>query len=105
MEENNVRLAITPFEKNIEVWKQLWRVIEKADILFQIVDARNPFFFYSDDLEKYIREVDSKKQFLLLINKSDYLAEELRQHWNLYFKEKKINHIFFSALIEQEKID
>jgi large subunit GTPase 1 len=33
MGENNVKMAITPFEKNIEVWKQLWRVIEKSDIL------------------------------------------------------------------------
>ena len=34
IEESNVKLAITPFEKNIEVWKQLWRVIEKCDLLF-----------------------------------------------------------------------
>lgn len=54
IEENHVKLAITPFEKNLEVWKQLWRVIEKADLLLQIVDARNPYFFYSEDLEKYI---------------------------------------------------
>jgi large subunit GTPase 1 len=54
MEENNVTLAITPFEKNIEMWKQLWRVIEKSDLLLQIVDARNPYFFYCPDLEKYI---------------------------------------------------
>jgi large subunit GTPase 1 len=33
IEENHVKLAITPFEKNIEVWKQLWRVIEKSDLL------------------------------------------------------------------------
>ena len=33
VEENNVNLAITPFEKNVEVWKQLWRVIEKSDVL------------------------------------------------------------------------
>jgi len=33
IEENNVTLAITPFEKNIEVWKQLWRVIERAHVL------------------------------------------------------------------------
>jgi len=69
------------------------------------VDARNPFFFYSEDLEKYIKEVDSKKQFLLLINKADYLTVELREHWSKYFKEKNVNHIFFSALWEQSKID
>ncbi len=49
-EQNAVNLAITPFEKNIEVWKQLWRVIEKSDVLMQIVDARNPDFFYASDL-------------------------------------------------------
>lgn len=58
IEEGNVTLAITPFEKNIEVWRQLWRVIEKSDLLLQIVDARNPYFFYSEDLEKYIQEVN-----------------------------------------------
>lgn len=101
-------LAITPFEKNIEVWRQLWRVIEKAHVLLQIVDARNPYFYYSQDLEKYIKEVDKNrgnKQFLLLINKADYLTEELREHWSKYFRENNVNHVFFSALIEQEKID
>ena len=99
-EENNVKLAITPFEKNLEVWKQLWRVVEKSELLFQIVDARNPYFFYSADLEKYIKDIGNKKEFLLLINKADYLSEELRGHWSTYLKEKGINHIFFSALIE-----
>lgn len=69
------------------------------------MDARNPYFFYSADLEKYIQEVGGNKQFMLLINKSDYLSEELRQHWSDYFKEKKVNHIFFSALLEQEVLD
>lgn len=97
MEENNVQLAITPFEKNIEIWRQLWRVIEKSDLLLQIVDARNPFFFYCPDLEKYIKEVGQGKQFILLINKADYLSEELLKHWNQYFNEQGIKHVFFSA--------
>ena len=100
-----MKLAITPFEKNIEVWRQLWRVIEKSDILLQIVDARNPYFFYSEDLEKYITEVGDKKEFILCINKADYLSEELIKHWNDYFKEKGVKHFFFSAKHEQEKLD
>lgn len=105
VEENNVKLAITPFEKNIEVWRQLWRVIEKSDILLQIVDARNPYFFYSGDLEKYIRECKGNKEFILVINKADYLTQDLITHWNGYFKEKGVNHVFVSALKEQEKLD
>lgn len=104
VEEGSVNLAITPFEKNLEVWKQLWRVIERSDLLLQIVDARNPYFFYSEDLEKYIAEHEGK-EFLLLINKADFLTDDLIDHWNTYFTEKKVNHIFFSALVEQTKID
>jgi large subunit GTPase 1 len=33
VESSSVTLAITPFEKNVHVWRQLWRVIEKADLL------------------------------------------------------------------------
>ena len=54
------------------------------------MDARNPYFFYSADLEKYISEVGEGKQFVLLINKADYLSPELIEHWNQYFTEKGI---------------
>jgi large subunit GTPase 1 len=103
MEEGNVSLAITPFEKNLAVWKQLWSVVEKCQVLVQIVDARNPYFFYSADLEKYIKELDENKHYLLLLNKADYLDETQIQHWNQYFKEKGVEHIFFSALNESSK--
>ena len=69
----------------------------------QIVDARNPEFFYASDLDQYIKDVAAKgnqKQFVLLINKSDFLTPELRKHWNDYFKEKGVTHLFFSALAE-----
>lgn len=56
IEETNDELSITPYEKNIEVWRQLWRVVERVDILVQIVDGRNPLFFYSEDLVTYARE-------------------------------------------------
>ena len=30
------------FEQNIEVWRQLWRVLERSDVAVVVVDARNP---------------------------------------------------------------
>lgn len=54
-------LLMTPFERNLEVWRQLWRVIERSDLVVQIVDARNPLLFRSEDLEKYVKEVDPRK--------------------------------------------
>ncbi len=33
VEESNSKITITPYEKNIEVWKQLWRVIDRSDLV------------------------------------------------------------------------
>jgi large subunit GTPase 1 len=93
---------MTPFERNIEVWRQLWRVIERSDLIVQIVDARNPLLFRSEDLEKYVKEVDPKKRNLLLVNKADMMTEEQRRSWAEYFHEQGINYKFFSAHLAKE---
>jgi large subunit GTPase 1 len=99
-------LLMTPYEKNIEFWRQLWRVVEKSDVVVQIVDARNPLLFRSDDLEKYVKEVDPNKQNLLLLNKADFLTEQQRIFWADYFDRQNIRVAFFSAIEpEVEDID
>ncbi|CAF3349758.1 unnamed protein product [Rotaria sp. Silwood1] len=93
-------LTLTPFEKNLEFWRQLWRVIEKSDVIVQIVDARNPLLFRCEDLEDYVRELspDHKKVNVILVNKADLLTDEQRQTWATYFDEHDIHVIFYSAL-------
>jgi len=97
-------LLLTPYEKNLNVWRQLWRVIERSDVICQIVDARNPLLFKSDDLESYVKEVSEDKRFMVLVNKSDFLTEKQRIYWSNYFTEHKTKVIFWSAL-EQTDID
>lgn len=99
--ENN-ELLLTPFERNLEVWKQLWRVVERCDLVVQIVDARNPLFFRSIDLEKYVddlSDVDNNraKNNLLLVNKADLLSKTQREKYAEYFQAKGISYMFFSA--------
>uniref|UniRef100_A0A2K5WYM5 Large 60S subunit nuclear export GTPase 1 n=1 Tax=Macaca fascicularis TaxID=9541 RepID=A0A2K5WYM5_MACFA len=48
--EEEQKLILTPFERNLDFWRQLWRVIERSDIVVQIVDARNPLLFRCEDL-------------------------------------------------------
>jgi large subunit GTPase 1 len=92
-------LLMTPFERNIEVWRQLWRVIERSDLIVQIVDARNPLLFRSEDLERYVKEVDSRKNNLLLVNKADMLTEKQRGVWADYFEKNGISYKYFSAAL------
>lgn len=106
LQENN-DLLLTPFERNVEVWRQLWRVVERSDLVVQIVDARNPLLFRAPDLDKYVTELDSRKKNLLLVNKADLLSPKQRKAWAEYFKAKDINYTFFSAfdanqLLERE---
>lgn len=103
--QENDDLLMTPFERNIEVWRQLWRVIERSDLVVQIVDARNPLLFRSDDLEKYVKEVDANKRNLLLVNKADMMTPKQRQTWADYFTQKGINYKFFSAQLAKEQND
>ncbi|KAL8984392.1 MAG: hypothetical protein Q9205_001625 [Flavoplaca limonia] len=101
-------LLMTPFERNIEVWRQLWRVIERSDLVVQIVDARDPLLFRSEDLEKYVKEVDSQKNNLLLVNKADMMTLRQREAWADYFEKNGINYKFFSASLAKarnEKMD
>lgn len=81
-------LLLTPFERNLEVWRQLWRVLERSHLIVQIVDARNPLRFRCEDLETYVQDVEGPegeqgtgkgfRNSLLLINKSDLLSLEQR---------------------------
>lgn len=106
-------ILLTPFERNIEVWRQLWRVVERCDLVVQIVDARSPLFFRSVDLESYVSSLSDpengrEKRNLLLVNKADLLSRKQRVEWANYFKERKINYVFFSAananaLLEKEQ--
>ena len=104
-EMKNINKAITPYEKNIEVWKQLWMTVEKGEILFQIVDGRNPLYYRCPDLEKYIKEVDKNKEIILIVNKADLMNDDLRKNWADYFKTHNIKYIFFSAVNEIEKME
>lgn len=82
------QFLLTPFERNIEVWRQLWRVLERSHLVVQIVDARNPLRFRCEDLESYVQDVEGAegeagtgkglRRSLLLINKADLLTATQR---------------------------
>ncbi|KAK9279871.1 hypothetical protein L1049_013554 [Liquidambar formosana] len=95
--EENEKLVLTPFEKNLDIWRQLWRVVERSDLLVMVVDARDPLFYRCPDLEAYARETDEHKRTLLLVNKADLLPFSVREQWAKYFRHHEILFVFWSA--------
>jgi hypothetical protein len=105
LEEQSSHLKVTPFEKNLEVWRQLWRVMERCGVAFQIVDARNPLLYYTNDLITYGLEHNPPRPVLLLLNKADYLTEYQRKLWAIELESMGIKFAFYSAKSEQDRID
>lgn len=96
-------LMLTPYEKNLEFWRQLWRVVERSDVVAQIVDARNPLQYRSEDLEKYVKEMGEDKMNMILVNKADFLNDEQRAKWAEYFDTLNMKVAFFSATLAVEE--
>ncbi|KAM8746020.1 large subunit GTPase 1 homolog [Acanthopagrus schlegelii] len=103
--EEEQKLILTPFERNLEFWRQLWRVIERSDVVIQIVDARNPLLFRCPDLELYVKEVSKHKVNMLLVNKADLLTREQRRAWARHFQKEGLRAVFWSALAEGNRLD
>ncbi|KAL7397206.1 hypothetical protein ABVT39_018479 [Epinephelus coioides] len=103
--EEEQKLILTPFERNLEFWRQLWRVIERSDVVVQIVDARNPLLFRCLDLEAYVKEMSEHKVNMLLVNKADLLTREQRRDWARHFQKEGLRAVFWSALAESDRLD
>lgn len=95
-EQGHAGVMLTPFEKNLEVWRQLWRVVERSDLVVQIVDARNPLLYYCADLARYV-EGDMRRGHMLVLNKADLLSSAMISRWEAYFAEQGVDVAFFSA--------
>ena len=75
---------ITPFEHNLEVWRQLWRVIEQSDVLLLTCDCRNPLFHISQSL------VDEclllRKPVIIVLTKTDLVPAQHVHQWIAFLK-------------------
>ena len=73
------------FEHNLEVWRQLWRVVEQSDVLLCIVDIRFPLINFPPPLYHYVTQV-SHKPLVLLLNKIDLVPRRIVDEWRAYFQ-------------------
>jgi hypothetical protein len=171
--EEEEGLLLTPFERNLEVWRQLWRVLERSDIVvqvrpclltglhlaqagncvyrqlgsgsrqlegsvsaathadhrrhfhsaatllavlpdrahhavpccavcWQVVDARDPVTYFSQDLVEYALELHPTKRSFVLLNKADLLPAAVREAWADYFDARGVQYGFWSAFAASE---
>lgn len=90
---------INMFERNIEVWRQLWRVIERSSVLVHLADARCPLLHLSDRLIAHITETFPSKRMVIVLTKSDLVEKSRVRAWVEYLEhryEHKISVLAYS---------
>ena len=75
------------FEHNLEVWRQLWRVCERSDILLVIVDARVPLLNFPPSLYQFIT-CTLRKPLVMVLNKIDLIPAGTVNDWIRFFAAK-----------------
>ena len=68
------------FEQNIEVWRQLWRVLERADVAVLVVDARHPLLHTPPALYAHVAR-RLRKPLVLVLNKVDAIPRMAAEEW------------------------
>ncbi|KAJ2644565.1 hypothetical protein GGF44_000553 [Coemansia sp. RSA 1694] len=79
--------TVSLYEKNLEVWRQLWRVVEISDVLLMVVDIRHPVLHFPPSLYRYITQTTGKP-LVVVLNKTDLVADATVRAWKLYFKQQ-----------------
>ena len=79
--------SLNHFEHNCEVWRQLWRVCERSDVLLVVVDSRQPLLNFPPSLYHYIT-VTLRKPMVLVLNKIDLLPAAVVEQWVEFFHKR-----------------
>ncbi|CAG8632994.1 23431_t:CDS:2, partial [Cetraspora pellucida] len=69
-------------------YKEFQKVIEAADVILEILDARDPLGYRTKQIEKMIDDSGSMKKIVLVLNKIDLVPRENIMQWLEYLRKE-----------------
>ena len=69
------------FEHNLEVWRQLWRVVERSDVLCLVCDVRNPLLHLPPALYTHVSSLSPERRLVVVLSKVDLVAPTRLHAW------------------------
>lgn len=83
--------AVSPYECNLEVWRQLWRTLEKSSVVLVAADVRNPLLHLPVALFRHLASVGLGA--VVVLTKTDLVSAQHVSQWQGY-----LERAFFPAL-------
>ncbi|KAK7194404.1 guanine nucleotide-binding protein-like protein [Novymonas esmeraldas] len=90
-----IGLEVSSYERNIEVWQQLWRTVELCDVLVVVADARYPIVHAHLGLLTYIAK-EQRKPCVFVLNKEDLVPASTLRRWQ-HFLYRYLTDLHFSV--------
>jgi nuclear GTP-binding protein len=75
------RAAIFDKGQSRRIWGELYKVLDSSDVIFQILDARNPAGTRSKHVEAWLKEHGKHKHVVLVLNKCDLVPTWVTRRW------------------------
>ena len=82
----HARESLSRYERNLEVWRQLWRTSEVSDALLLVVDIRTPLISFPAPLYEY--EAARGTPMVVVLNKADLLPPAVVTAWATHLQQR-----------------
>jgi len=67
-------------------YKEFRKVIDAADVILEVLDARDPLGCRCPQIEQFILKKDANKKIILVLNKIDLVPSEVVEQWLKYLR-------------------
>lgn len=76
-------------------WRSLAWIIRRADVVLEVVDARDPISTRSRRLERMVTSL--QKKLIIVINKTDLIPREVARKWKRIFEDQGYRTVYMAA--------